>query len=74
MSWATGTAQWCTTGLDRRGASKHAIPGGYQGFCRCSLGDEWTTVSRTRLLVLQVYFWMKNAADRQREQNLDLLL
>ena len=62
--WATGTAQWCTTGLDQR-ASKHAMPRENKVFCRCSLGDGWTTASRTRLLVLQVYFWTKNAADRQ---------
>lgn len=50
------------------------MPRGQQGLCRCGLGDEWTTASRTRLLVLQVYFWTKNAADRQPEPDLGLLL
>lgn len=50
------------------------MPRGQQGLCRCGLGDGWTTASRTRLLVLQVYFWTKNAADRQPEPGLGLLL
>lgn len=39
-----------------------------------ALEDGWTSASRTRLLVLQVYFWTKNAADRQPEPDLGLLL
>lgn len=66
----------CPVVHDRsRPASEQACDAeGEQGFCRCSLGDGWTTASRTRLLVLQVYFWTKNAADRQPEPELGLLL
>lgn len=60
---------------ESRPASEQACDAeGRTRFLRCSLGDGCTTASRTRLLVLQVYFWTKNAADRQPEPELGLLL